>query len=164
MKKPLIFGSLLSLFAACASAQITSPTVNISYAALSTTPAPSTIVLTTLGLLATFIAYRKMRRLPVGRSLAGLLLAIGVAFVATNASAEFTNESMTGAGPLQFTLGNALTAQITNNTGASQQITSITLNPNPSSLVLVTPGSTPQCTVGLTLANGGVCYVEVIAE
>ena len=162
MKKLLSFGSLLSLFAACASAQ-TSPTVNISYAALSATPAPSTIVLTTLGLLATFIAYRKLRRLPAGRSLAAILMAIGLASVATKAS-PFLTESMTGAGPLQFTLGNALTAQVTNNTGTSQQITSITLNPNPSSLTLVAPSSTPQCTVGLTLANGGVCYVEVIAE
>jgi hypothetical protein len=163
MKKFLSFGSLLSLFAACASAQ-TSPTVNISYAALSATPAPSTIVLTTLGLLATFIAYRKLRRLPAGRSLAAILMAIVAAFVAAKASAAFVTESMTGAGPLQFTLGNALTAQVTNNTGTSQQITSITLNPNPSSLTLVAPSSTPQCTVGLTLANGGVCYVEVIAE
>jgi hypothetical protein len=137
MKKFLSFGSLLSLFAAYASAQITSPTVNISYAALAATPAPSTIVLTTLGLIAAFIAYRKMRRLPVGRSLAAILMAIGAAFVATRASATFVTESMTGAGPLQFTLGNALTAQVTNNTGASQQITSITLNPNPSRLTLV---------------------------
>jgi hypothetical protein len=162
MRKLPVFGSLLSLFAVTVSAQ-TSAQVNIAYSTgVPATPAPATILLTTLGLLATFIAYRKMRRLPMGRSLAVIFLAIGTAFFATKAFSAFTQASMTGAGPLQFTLGAGLTARVTNNTGASQNITSITLNPNPSGLAIVTPDSnTPQCTIGLTLNNGDVCYVKV---
>ena len=161
MRKLLVFGSLLSLFAVTAFAQ-TSAQVNIAYTqVVPSTPAPSTLLLTTLGFLAIFIAYRKMPRLRMGRYVPMILLATGAIFLAPKAFSIFPQASMSGPGPLQFTLGIGLTEQVINTTGASQTITSITLNPNPSGLSIVTPSSTPQCTVGLTLNNGDVCYVKV---
>jgi len=165
MKRLLIVGASVGLFANIASAQA-SATFNISYASLPATPAPSTFLLAAIGLLAAFFAYRRMQKLPAGRPLAAILLAIGLGFVQMNklsATLSVTTESMTGPGPLVFSLVNSQVGNVVNNTGVSQQITGIILNPNPSGLVLVTPQLSPQCTVGMTLASGAGCYVEASA-
>ena len=103
-----------------------------------------------------------MRKLPVGRALAAILFvaALGVLELSKAYAIPPTTESMTGPGPLVFSLGSGQTGFVQNNTGVSQQITGITLNPNTAGLSIVTPVGTPQCAVGITLANGGGCYIE----
>jgi len=164
MKRFWMIGASLGLLAGKAFA-VSPVQLNIAYSALPPTPSPSTIVLTALGLLITFAAYWKMRNRSVGRPLAAILFAIGLGLVQMNkASANAVpTESMTGPGPLQFTLGPRQEGYVVNNTGVSQQITGITLNPNPGGLVLIPPADGSPCTVGLTLANGAGCYVEADA-
>jgi hypothetical protein len=162
MKRLWVSGSLLGMFAGVASAQGTAQ-FNITYQAVgvTVTPAPTTILLVGIGLLLTFVAYRKTRRLPLGRSMVAILFAAGLAFVTLNkASANVPTQSLTGPGPLQFSVTNGQEMRVLNNTGVSQQITGITLNPNPGSLAIVTPPDGPQCIVGFTLANGAQCFVE----
>ena len=160
MKRLLVSGSLLGMFAGIASAQATAQ-FNITYSALSVTPAPTTILLVGIGLLLTFVAYRKMRRLPAGRPMVAILFAIGLTFVEpSKALSLVSTQSMTGPGPLQFSVTDGQEMGVVNNTGVSQQITGITLNPNPRFLVIIAPPDTPQCTVGMTLANGAQCFVE----
>jgi hypothetical protein len=164
VKRLLASGSLLGMFAGAVSAQSTAQ-FNITYTSLSGAPAPSTFVLIGIGLLFTFVAYRKMRKLPMARALAAILFvaALGVLELNKAFAVPPTTESMTGPGPLVFSLGSGQEAFVQNNTGVSQQITGITLNPNPSSLAIVTPPGTPQCVVGMTLTSGQGCYVEVEA-
>jgi len=156
MRKFLKFGSLLGIFGGIASAQAPQIQFTISYAGLPSTPAPTTIILVAVGLLIAFVAYRKMRKLPAGGTLAAILIASGLAFVAVNATPNpIPSQSMTGAGPLVFTVNSGQEAYVVNNTGASQQITGIGVN----SGIVQTPTDTPQCQVGTTLANGQGCYV-----
>jgi hypothetical protein len=165
VKKLLALGSLSGMFAGVVSAQ-SAAQINITYTALPGTPAPSTIVLIGIGLLATFVAYRKMRKLPFGRALTAILFVAALGVLELNKAFAFPaiTESMTGPGPLVFSLLSQQVGFVQNNTGVSQQITGITLNPNPSNLTLITPTSTPPCQVGMTLANGQGCYIEPIAS
>jgi len=149
------------------SAAAPAATVTITYAGLPATPAPGTMILMALGLLITFIAFRKMRHLSVGRPLAAILLLAGLSFfeamtghsLITKASATIVpTESITGGGTLMFTLGNGSEAFVQNNTGVSQQITSISVPP-PNTFV--TPAASPQCQVGTVLAPGAGCYVQL---
>jgi hypothetical protein len=166
VKRPLGLSLLMmGIFVSAANAA----SVTVNYAALPATPAPSTIMLTALGLLITFIAFRKLRHLPVGRPLAAILLLAGLSLfeaitrqqLITKASAiAVPTESLTGGGTLTFTLAAGAEAFVQNNTGATQQITSVSV-PLPDALV--TPFTSPQCQVGTVLTPGAGCYVELAA-
>jgi hypothetical protein len=158
---------LLVLMTGISSAAVL-PTVTITYTGLAGTPAPGTLILMALGLLITFIAFRKMSNLSVGRPLAAILLLAGLSLfeamtghqLITKASAiaVIPTESITGGGNLMFTLSDGSEAFVQNNTGLPQQITSISVtSPN----TFITPGLTPQCQVGTVLAPGAGCYVEI---
>lgn len=161
MKRLLGVVAPLGVLAGVSSAQAL-PQFTITYAPLAPgTPAPPTVLLIAIGLLFTLVAYRKMRKLPAGRALLTILFACGLAFVAVKqapAVPVIPVESMTGPGPLVFTLNLGQEGQVVNNTGATQVITGINLTPGRAG----TPFSSPQCQVGTTLTNGASCYVATL--
>jgi hypothetical protein len=159
-----------AVFAAVASANAT---VTITFTgAPSATPAPSTWMLMGLGLLLAFFVFRKAHSLPGGRTMAALLMLLGVSAyevftgnqLASKASA-FTSsvvESITGGTSIvvpNVDDSGTVQEQFVNNTGSSITIQSVSVSG--SYEFLATPFSSPQCQVGTVLANGGSCYVVV---
>ena len=164
-----------AIFASVASAG--NGIVIISFSSVvSSTPAPGTWMLMGLGLLLSFFVYRKAHSLPGGRTMAAVLMLLGVSAydiftghaLATKASAKgppaFT---LFGASPNSFNVNdNGTEYMITNNTGSTITINSVILgmgSTNGDYLASPTPDS-PTCAQGLQLAPGGTCYVEVIGD
>jgi TM2 domain-containing membrane protein YozV len=124
-----------------------------------------------LGLLFAFFAFRKAHKLPGGRTMAAILMLVGVSAyevftghpLVTRASAIIgvVTESLTGGGTITFSLSDAggQEAFVVNNTSGSVNITSISVPPPDS---FTTPNNSPQCQVGTVLAPGAGCYVQLV--
>ena len=168
--------SLMAIFAGAASAG--TGVVTVTYSSIvSSTPAPSTWMLMGLGLLLAFFVYRKGHSLPGGRTMAAILMLVGVsayelftgssALTKASATIQVVVESLTGGGTLTFNLtDNGTEGQVVNNTGSSITINSVTLGQNSSNgdiLSGMTPDS-PTCAQGVQLAVGASCYVQVFID
>jgi len=161
MKRFLATGTILNLAAGLAAAQ--GVQVTITYTPLANTPAPGTMALLALGLLFLAFTYRKMRKAPMGRTLAAIALFGGLAITGTRrASATSSATIMTGPSPLQFNASPGITYRVVNGTGTSETITGISA---PSPYTFQTPTGSPQCQVAMVLGtNAGVndfCYVSL---
>ena len=168
-----------AIFASVASAGTGIVIISFS-SVVSSTPAPGTWMLMGLGLLLSFFVYRKAHSLPGGRTMAAVLMLLGVSAyeisyeiftghaLATKASAKgppaFT---LFGASPNSFNANdNGTEYMITNNTGSTITINSVILgmgSTNGDYLESPTPDS-PTCAQGLQLAPGGTCYVQVFVD
>ena len=163
-----------AIFASVASAGTGIVIISFS-SVVSSTPAPGTWMLMGLGLLLSFFVYRKAHSLPGGRTMAAVLMLLGVSAyeiftghaLATKASAKTTVFTLIGASPNSFNANdNETEYMVTNNTGSTITINSVILgmgSTNGDSLESPTPDS-PTCAQGLQLAPGGTCYVQVFVD
>ncbi len=164
---------MLATFASVASAGTGIVIISFS-GVVSSTPAPSTWMLMGLGLLLAFFAFRKSHSLPGGRTMAAVLMLLGVSAyeiftghaLETKASAFFTAPQVTinGGSPYTFNAtDNGTEYQVVNGTGSTITINSVVLgmgSGNGDYLANPTPDS-PTCRQGVQLAPGGTCYVQV---
>ncbi len=164
-----------AIFASVASAGTGIVIISFS-SVVSSTPAPGTWMLMGLGLLLSFFVYRKAHSLPGGRTMAAVLMLLGVSAydiftghaLATKASAKrSTAFTLFGASPNSFNANdNGTEYMITNNTGSTITINSVILgmgSTNGDYLASPTRDS-PTCAQGLQLAPGGTCYVQVFVD
>ena len=141
----------------------------VDYAPLAAASAPALggQMLMLLALLFAVVAYRTLRGRVGGRLLGHLLLGTGIVAGAAaggdlirSANAVIPSGSMNMAAGGTVNVGLGLT-QLTNTSGVPQQVKALrALAPN-ASWINPGPSYTPQCTVGMVVAAGGTCYVDL---
>ncbi len=164
-------GILVLMQAIFASAASAAGTVTITFSTLGATPAPSSWMLMGLGLLVAFFVFRKAHSLPGGRTMATFLMLVGISAyevftgnsMITKASAviQTVTQSVTGGSSVQFVNladDGSQQGQLVNNTGQTISLVGRTVT---SLDLFVTPSGSPQCQVGMQLAPGASCYVQI---
>lgn len=146
-----------------------SGTLTYAPAATTTTSTPTlgAWMLLLLALLLAVVAYRVLRSRINGRqmglfALAGSLVAGGAASgdlmrMAQAAIPQVFMSSATG-GTANLGLG---IQQVTNTSGVPQQVTALTITVNGDSFVNPGGSFVPQCVVGIVVAPGGSCYLDL---
>lgn len=136
--------------------------------AATSTPTLGAWMLLLLALLLAVVAYRVLRSRVNGRQM-GLFALAGSLAAGGAASGDLVRMAQATAIPQVFmssatggTAGLGLgIQQVTNTSGVPQQVTALTITVNGDTFINPGGGYTPQCVVGIVVAPGGSCYVEL---